>query len=81
VESGISKSTLYNNQDIRKHIEFLRIKQSQLPSPLQMKTEMSESNKDAVIASLQRKIKTLEDENHALKEQLKISYSDYYKQL
>ena len=46
-----------------------------------MKVSMDESNKDAVIASLQRKIKKLEMENHDLKGQLKTSYTDFYEQL
>ena len=42
---------------------------------------MNDSNKDAVIASLQRKIKKLEKENYELKQQLKISYTNFYEQL
>ncbi len=80
-ESGITKSTLYNTPEIRIRIEALRSEQSQLPSPAQMKVSMDESNKDAVIASLQRKIKKLEMENHELKGQLKTSYTDFYEQL
>ena len=38
-------------------------------------------NKDAIIASLKRKIKRLEEENKELKEQLKVNYADIYKQL
>ena len=80
-ESGITKSTLYNTPEIRSRIEALRSQQSQLPSPLQLKASMDDSNKDAVIASLQRKIKKLEKENHELKQQLKTSYTDFYEQL
>lgn len=80
-ESGTAKATLYNTPEIRSRIEALRSEQSQLPSPLQMKASMDESNKDAVIASLQRKIKKLESENHELKNQLKMSYSDFYEKL
>lgn len=42
---------------------------------------MNENNKDAIIASLKRKIKKLEEENKELKEQVKINYADIYKQL
>ena len=80
-ESGITKSTLYNTPEIRSRIEALRSQQAQLASPLQLKTSMDESNKDAVIASLQRKIKKLEKEIHELKQQLKTSYTDFYEQL
>lgn len=42
---------------------------------------MDENNKDAIIASLKRKIKRLEEENNQLKEQVKINYADIYKKL
>lgn len=42
---------------------------------------MNDNNKDAIIASLKRKIKKLEEENKELKEQLKINYAEIYKQL
>ena len=57
-ESGITKKTLYDNKDIRERIEILRYQQSQVPTPSQVKREMNDNNKDAIIASLKRKIKT-----------------------
>ena len=80
-ESGITKKTLYNNKEIRERIEILRHQQSQVPTPAQVKREMDDNNKDAIIASLKRKIKRLEEENKELKEQVKINYADIYKQL
>ncbi|HBG2114819.1 TPA: transposase [Clostridioides difficile] len=80
-ESGITKKTLYDNEDIRECIETLRYQQSQVPTPSQVKRGMSDNNKDAIIASLKRKIKKLEEENKELKEQLKVNYADIYKQL
>ena len=80
-ESGVSKKTLYDNKDIRERIETLRYQQSQVPTPAQVKREMNDNNKDAIIASLKRKIKRLEEENKELKEQLKINYAEIYKQL
>jgi hypothetical protein len=80
-ESGITKKTLYDNKDIRERIETLRHQQSQVSTPLQVKREMDDNNKDAIIASLKRKIKRLEEENKELKEQLKVNYADIYKQL
>lgn len=77
-EAGVSKKTLYNNPDIKERIETLRYQQSQVPTPAQIKREMDENNKDALIASLKRKIKKLEEENKHLREQLKIAYSDVY---
>lgn len=80
-ESGVTKKTLYDNKDIRERIETLRHQQSQVPTPSQVKREMNDNNKDAIIASLKRKIKRLEEENKELKEQLKVNYAEIYKQL
>lgn len=80
-ESGITKKTLYNNKEIKERIETLRHQQSQVPTQSQIKREMNDNNKDAIIASLKRKIKRLEEENKELKEQVKINYADIYKRL
>lgn len=80
-ESGLTKATLYNNKYIRERIETLRHQQAQVPTPSQVKREMDENNKDAIIASLKRKIKKLEEKNKQLKEQVKISYADIYKNI
>ena len=71
--------TLYDNKDIREHIETLRHQQSQVPTPSQVKREMNDNNKDDIIASLKREIKRLEEENKELKEQVKINYAYIYK--
>ncbi|MFJ8413328.1 DUF6262 family protein [Bacillus paramycoides] len=80
-EANVSKATLYNNKDFRSRIETLRNQQLQVPTLKQVKREMNESNKDALIASLKRKNKKLEDENKKLREQLKIAYADVYRKL
>lgn len=80
-ESGVSKKTLYDNKDIRERIETLRYQQSQVHTPAQVKREMNDNNKDAIIASLKRKIKRLEEENKELKNQIKVNYADIYKKL
>ena len=80
-ESGVTKKTLYDNKDIRERIEILRHQQSQVPTPAQVNREMNDNKKDAIIASLKRKIKRLEEENKELKEQLKVNYAEIYKQL
>lgn len=80
-EADVSKATLYNNKDFRSRIETLRNKQSQVPTPKQVKREMNESNKDALIASLKRKNQKLEEENKQLREQLKFAYAKVYKKL
>ncbi|MGP7815759.1 DUF6262 family protein [Niallia sp. 01092] len=78
-ESGVSKATLYNNVAIRERIEALRQQQSLEPTPKQVKREINESNKDALIESLRRKIKNLEGENKQLRDQLKVAYAEVYK--
>ena len=80
-ESGITKTTLYNNKDIKERIETLRHQQSQVPTPSQVKREMNDNNKDAIISSLKRKIKRLEEENKELKEQVKINYAELYESI
>jgi len=78
-ESGVTKATLYNHVDIRKRIDSLRKQQSQEPSQKQVKREMNENNKDALIEALKRKIKKLEDDNKQLNNQLKVAYGEVYK--
>ena len=80
-ESGITKTTLYNNKDIKERIETLRHQQAQVPTPSQVKREMNDNNKDAIISSLKRKIKRLEEENKELKEQVKINYAELYESI
>ncbi|QDX94367.1 transposase [Brevibacillus laterosporus] len=80
-ESGVSKATLYNNPELRQRIESLRLQQAQIPTPKQLKLEMNENNKDAMIASLKRRLKKMEDENKQLREQLKIAYAEVYRNL
>jgi Family of unknown function (DUF6262) len=80
-ESGVSKATLYNNVAIRERIAALRQQQSLGPTSKQIKREMNENNKDALIESLIRKIKKLDNENKQLKEQLKVAYAEVYKKI
>ena len=80
-ESGVSKKTLYDNKIFRERIETLREQQSHVPTPAQVKREMNDNNKDAIIASLKRKIKRLEEENKELRDQLKVNYADIYNKL
>ncbi|PGE70575.1 DUF6262 family protein [Bacillus toyonensis] len=80
-EAGVAKATLYNNQKLRDRIESLRQQQAQVPTLKQVKREMDENNKDAIIVSLKRKIKKLDEENKELREQLKFAYAEVYKKI
>ncbi len=70
MESGVSKAYLYNHSDVRERIETLRRQQEGLPSPKQVKREMTDTSKDVLIAAKNKRIKTLEDENKRLKAEL-----------
>lgn len=76
--SGVSKAYLYKNAEIRERIEMLR---NQIGNPMtskHSKKEMTESSKDIVIFSKNKKIKELEEENKNLKEQLMILRGKLY---
>lgn len=66
--SGIAVATLYKHEEVRRRIEFLRDQELGLPSPKDRKASMNDESKDAVIASLKRKIARLEEENKRLRE-------------
>jgi predicted Zn-dependent protease len=69
-ESGVSKAYLYTHPEIRERIETLRKQQEGLPSPKQVKREMTDASKDVVIAAKNKRIKELEEENKKLKDEL-----------
>jgi hypothetical protein len=69
-ESGVSKAYLYTHPDLRNRIEALRKQQDGLPSPKQVKREMTDASKDIVIAAKNKRIKELEEENKLLKQEL-----------
>jgi hypothetical protein len=69
-ESGVSKAYLYTHPDIRDRIETLRKQQEGLPSPKQVKREMTDASKDIVIAAKNKRIKELEEEVGRLKTEL-----------
>jgi len=52
-----------------------------VPTPSQAKRKMNDNSKDAVIASLKRKFKRLEEENKELREQLKDNHAEIYNHL
>ncbi|RTR31132.1 transposase [Robertmurraya yapensis] len=80
-EAHVSKSFLYKDKDLRARIETLRSQQEGLPSPRQVKRNMSNESKDVIIATLRKKIEKLEDENKKLKNQLQKDLNDFYKEL
>jgi len=78
--AGISKTTLYNNLEFKERIISLRNQEAN--ATLNKKVSVaSENSKDALIASLKRKIKKLDEENIKFKTQLKIYYGEVYKSI
>ena len=71
ISSGVSKSYLYNNIELRTRIDALRRQQQQVKSPKAIKYKMSDPNKDATIEMLREKNKKLESENKKLKEEIR----------
>ena len=76
--SGLSKTTLYNNPDIRARIESIRDIPSGKSIMAQNKLVRSEKNSKAIIESLKRKNLALQEENKKLREQLEMAYAEYY---
>lgn len=85
-EAGVSKATLYNHSDLKERINFLRNQQQK--SFVESRIKRDKNNRNAVIASLKRRIeklekknKELELENKQLREKEKEKLSDYFAKL
>lgn len=70
--SGVSKTFLYNNQEIKKRIEDLRQKQVNEEMNRKVKYDKTARSKDIIIVAKNKRIRELEEENKRLKEQLEI---------
>ena len=76
--SGVSKTFLYNNQEIKKRIEELRDKQVSKTINQRAKYDKTSKAKDIIIMAKDKKIKELEEENKKLKEQLEVLRGKLY---
>ena len=76
--SGVSKTFLYKNAEIRNRIEELRKQQSNVDAFKPAKKTMTESSKDILLSAKNKRIKELETENKHLKEQLMVLRGKYY---
>lgn len=74
--ANVSKKYLYDNHFDR--IDTLRRQQEGLPSPKQVKWEMTDASKDVLIASKNKRIKELEEEVRRLKSILERRYGQDY---
>jgi len=79
--SGVSKTFLYNNEEVKKRIEELRDKQTSKTMNKRAKYDKTAKAKDIIIMSKDKKIKELEEENKKLKEQLEIIRGKLYEDL
>lgn len=76
--SGVSKTFLYNNSEIKKRVEELRDKQTEKVIRQRIKYDKTDKSKDIIIIAKDKKIKELQDENKKLKEQLEILRGKLY---
>lgn len=76
--SGVSKTYLYNNEEVKKRIEELR--QKQLSEIMNERAKYDKTSKlnDIIIMAKDKKIKELEDKNRKLKEQLEVLRGKLY---
>lgn len=79
--SGVSKTFLYNNEDIKKRIEELRDKQTSRTMNQRAKYDKTAKSKDIIIMAKGKKIKELEEENKKFKEQLEVLRGKLYEKL
>lgn len=79
VTSGVSKTFLYNNEEVKKRIEDLRQQQVSREMNQRAKYDKTAKSKDIIIMAKDKKIRELEEENKKLKEQLEILRGKLYK--
>lgn len=79
--SGVSKTFLYNNENIKKRIEELRDKQTSKTINQRAKYDKTSKSKDIIIMAKNKKIRELEDENKKLKEQLELLRGKLYENI
>lgn len=76
--SGVSKTYLYNNEEVKSRIEELRQKQLSKTMNQRAKYDKTSKSKDIIILAKDKKIKELEQENKRLKEQLEVLRGKLY---
>ena len=77
----MSKTFLYNNQEVRARIEDLRQKQVSKEMNKRTKYDKTSKSKDIIIMAKDKKIKELEEDNKKLKEQLEIIRGKLYEKM
>ena len=72
--SGVSKSWLYKQTELRQRIEALRAQTKSAAKPKYKTESASDKSKDTMITALREQLKQLKAENKALDQQLAIAY-------
>ena len=78
MESGLSKTYLYNNPEIRTEIERIRIMQSSVPKNERARVITTDKGKDVLILALRKKVQELTEENKKNKTENKILRGKLY---
>lgn len=78
IASGVSKTFLYGNTEIKKRIEELRDKMVNKNINQRAKYDKTAKAKDIIIMAKDKKIRELQEENKKLKEQLEILRGKLY---
>ncbi|ALB44036.1 DUF6262 family protein [Clostridium beijerinckii] len=76
--SGVSKTFLYYNTEIKQRIEELRDKQTEKVIKQRLKYDKTDKSKDIIIMAKDKKIRELQEENRKLKEQLEVLRGKLY---
>lgn len=79
--SEVSKTYLYNNEEVKNRIEKLRQKQISETMNQRAKYDKTSKSKDIIILAKDKKIKELEQENKRLKEQLEVLRGKLYEKM
>lgn len=79
--SGVSKTFLYNNIEVKNRIEELREKQVSIEMNQRAKYDKTAKSKDIIIMAKDKKIKELQDENKKLREQIEILRGKLYEKI
>lgn len=79
--SGVSKTFLYSNAEIKQRIEELRDKQTERVIKQRLKYDKTDKSKDIILMAKDKKIKELQEDNRKLKEQLQVLRGKLYDQV
>lgn len=80
-ESGVSKSFLYQNEEVKQRIEDLRLLQVSKEMNQKAKTDKTSKSKDIIIMAINKRVKELEEENKKLRKQMEILRGELYSKI